>query len=136
MVFNLDNEYQTLAEKYKNEKELFTSFLDISDSQFTLDHNVSHLIIHSVDIAHHKIMDYMNWNEYNNAYIMAKVTLAMAYFNFNINIAKSLSGNQKLSSYSEGNRTESYKDTDALFDEYGLTPEVRAMLPKPRIKVF
>lgn len=64
-MFNLDNEYQTLAEKYKKEKELFTSFLDVSDSKFALYHNVSHLIIHSVDIAHHKIMDYMNWNEYN-----------------------------------------------------------------------
>ncbi len=135
-MFNLDNEYQILAENYKNEVELFTSFLNVSKSKLGLDHNTNHLIIHSVDIAHHKIMNYMNWKEYNEAYIMAKVTLAMAYFNFNINIAKSFSDNQKLSSYSEGNRTENYKDTDIYFDEYGLTPEVRAMLPKPRIKVI
>ena len=128
--------YQTLLEKYKKEQELFCGFLKSSESGLAIDNSTSNLILHCIDIAHHKILNYMRWKQYDDVYILAKVTLAMAYFNFNKNIAKSMSDNQTLSSFTEGNRSESYKDVDIVFDENGLTAEVRAMLPRARIQVI
>ena len=118
-----------LQKKYANEFSVIDGLID--DYEI-----ISSSLYYCIDQAEHKIIDYMNWQTYDNAYYMAKITLAMLYYRHNLNIAKEIKGTPALSSYSEGSRSETYKGTDIEFDDDGLTAEIKAMLPKPLLRVI
>lgn len=119
-----------------NEKVYNTIKNILCNNNMMVDSVTTELIKQCITTAETKICNYENWKEYNDDYLQAKMTLAIAYYNVNMEMLKESANNPVVSSYTEGSRSETYKTLDNTFDGDGLTTAVKAMLPTPKLRVY
>jgi len=73
---------------------------------------------------------------YNPDYQSAVISLALTYFQNDRVKFDLIKGNKNIKSVTQGVRSTTYGDSEITIDVDGLTPDVRAMLPYPKLKVF
>jgi hypothetical protein len=90
----------------------------------------------SVDKAYKAIMKYTGWDTFNSDYITAVYNLTTAYFNNDTVNSKSAKGERLITQQSQGSRSATYSNATISLDSDGLTNEVKAALPLPKLKVL
>lgn len=90
----------------------------------------------AVDKAYMAILKYSGWDTFNSEYIAAVYDLAIAYFNNDTVNTKTAKGERLITQQSQGSRSATYSNASINIDSDGLTGEVKAMLPLPKLKVL
>lgn len=81
-------------------------------------------------------MSYTGWDIFDERYISAWVSLSIAYYNQSKYQNDMANGKQIKASQTQGSRSETYVTSIKNIDSAGLTEDVRAMLPFPKLKVY
>jgi hypothetical protein len=90
----------------------------------------------AVDKAIKSICKYTGWTEFDINYHSALITLAITYLNNDRATYSSTKGERITKSVTQGARAESYDTPFIPLDSNGLTDQVKAMLPYPKLKVI
>jgi len=91
----------------------------------------------SIDKAYKAICKYIGFEDaYDGTYMAETICLADAYFNLDILNRDLLKGNRTVTQMAQGSRSVTYGSAKIELDSYGLTEDVRAMLPIPKLKVI
>lgn len=90
----------------------------------------------SVDKSYKSILKYTGWDTFNMDYIAAVYDLAIAYFNNDTVNTKTAKGERLITQQSQGSRSATYSNASISIDSDGLTNEVKAALPLPKLKVL
>lgn len=109
--------------------EIFTCIKDLLQSEgiTIIDTKVSLI----VDNAYNAICKYLGVSSetFNNEYFTATVQLSIVYYNLP-------TGFDKVTSKTQGARSQTISTTYSSIDSDGLTQQVKSMLPLPRLKVL
>lgn len=82
-------------------------------------------------------MVYTGWETFDERYVSAWISLTISYFNNDKYKNDISNGKQMKASQTQGSRSETYINTSTTnINTDGLTDDVKAMLPFPRLKVF
>ena len=81
-------------------------------------------------------MKYTGWSAIETGYEPIVASLALSYLMSDTQTARLFIGNPVISQQSQGSRSATYKANTTTFGEDGLTSEVKAALPLPKLKVF
>lgn len=101
------------------------------------DSSLNTLLNYAIDRAEIAIMTYTGWEMFDERYVSAWISLAISYFNNDKYKNETASGKQMKASQTQGSRSETYINTSTTnMNVDGLTDDVKAMLPLPRLKVF
>lgn len=98
--------------------------------------NMDMLIIYSINRAELAILSYTGWDIIEEIYAPAWISLSISYFNQSKYQTDIANGKQIKASQTQGSRSESYVNTITMINTDGLTEDVRAMLPLPRLKAY
>lgn len=120
-----------LLEKYADQIVSVHSITEISVGQ-------DYQLALSIDRAYKAIMKYTGIDEatYSGQFTSAVISLALHYFNNDRIKNQSANGERIVSSMTQGSRTVSYSSPMIAIGSDGLTDDVRAMLPLPKLKVL
>lgn len=100
------------------------------------DTSLDTLIAFAVNRAELAILAYTGWESIAETYAPAWISLSIAYYNHAKYQTEIANGKQIKASQTQGSRSVSYVNTITMINTDGLTEEVRAMLPLPRLKVY
>ncbi len=92
-------------------------------------------ILYAIDKACKCILKYTGWTVFDTLYTPALIALATAYINNDKFKYQVMDGHMIQASKTQGSRSESYLSPVVSLDSDGLTIEVKAMLPLPKLKV-
>ncbi|MPM89225.1 hypothetical protein SDC9_136333 [bioreactor metagenome] len=121
---------EKLIEKYAEQIELVKSLIAGAASEDDA------VIALSLDKAQKAIMQYTLWAAFDEEYISALIALAIQYLNNDKTRAKAANGERSVSMQTQGSRTVSYTSPVIEFSKDGLSEDVRAMLPRPKLRVL
>lgn len=124
-------DFEALATKYAAE----LSYIDALFQREGISYNRDDMLI-AIDGAWRAIASYM-WIDYSNLtddYHNAVIRLAIAYYNNNQIVKGNLQGVLRYSQVVEAKRSFSLHSNVIEFDRYGLTAEVKAMLPVRKLR--
>jgi len=125
---------ETLKEKYAKELAYLQSlFADLG-----VDTLKESILIDAVNRAYVAIRNYLRLDENEDVtiYFDAAVALAKAYYNNSIIELNKATGKRTVTQKSQGSRSITYGTATTEIDNYGLTTDVKALLPLPRIKFY
>lgn len=97
---------------------------------------VDGLVNMAIDRAVKAIVHYTGWTAIEVGYESVVASLALSYLMADTQTARLFMDKPFISQQSQGSRSATYKTSVATFDESGLTAEVKAALPLPRLKVL
>ncbi|MEA4921393.1 MAG: hypothetical protein VB078_10810 [Clostridiaceae bacterium] len=121
---------------YENEYDLLKNMiLDSTGTTFD-DPIIKRDVLMSIDRAVKAILRYTGWVDMKTGYESVVCTLAMDYLMTNTQIYRLFMGKPIMSAQTQGSRSATYKADMPTIDGNGLTAEVKAALPLPRLKVF
>ena len=121
-----------LSLKYESELQTIKSILDLADTTPTTDL----LILIAIDKAYTAILRYTGWETFDINYTSAVYSLAIAYFNNDLNRNSLANGKRSVTQESEGSRSRTYQNPVITIDSDGLTYDAKAILPLPKLKVL
>lgn len=125
---------ETLKEKYAKELAYLQSlFADLG-----VDTLKESILMDAVNRAYIAIRNYLRLddNEDVTIYFNAAVALAKAYYNNSIIELNKATGKRTVTQKSQGSRSITYGTATTEIDNNGLTADVKALLPLPRIKFY
>lgn len=125
---------ETLKEKYAKELAYLQSlFADLG-----VDNLKESILMDAVNRAYIAIRNYLRLddNEDVTIYFDAAVALAKAYYNNSIIELNKATGKRTVTQKSQGSRSITYGTATTEIDNNGLTADVKALLPLPRIKFY
>lgn len=125
---------ETLKEKYAKELAYLQSlFADLG-----VDTLKESILMDAVNRAYIAIRNYLRLddNEDVTIYFDAAVALAKAYYNNSIIELNKATGKRTVTQKSQGSRSITYGTATTEIDNNGLTADVKALLPLPRIKFY
>lgn len=125
---------ETLKEKYAKELAYLQSlFADLG-----VDTLKESILMDAVNRAYVAIRNYLRLddNEDVTIYFDAAVALAKAYYNNSIIELNKATGKRTVTQKSQGSRSITYGTATTEIDNNGLTADVKALLPLPRIKFY
>lgn len=125
---------ETLKEKYAKELAYLQSlFADLG-----VDTLKESILMDAVNRAYVAIRNYLRLDENEDVtiYFDAAVTLAKAYYNNSIIELNKATGKRTVTQKSQGSRSITYGTATTEIDNNGLTADVKALLPLPRIKFY
>lgn len=125
---------EALTAKYENEVTYLQSmFADLGVT--TLKESI---LIDAVNRAYIAIRNYLRLDRDEDVtiYFDAAVTLAKVYYNNSIVELNRATGKRTVTQKTEGSRSITYGTATTEIDKYGLTQDVKALLPLPRIKFY
>lgn len=125
---------ETLKEKYARELAYLQSlFADLG-----VDTLKESILMDAVNRAYIAIRNYLRLddNEDITIYFDAAVALAKAYYNNSIIELNQATGKRTVTQKSQGSRSITYGTATTEIDNNGLTADVKALLPLPRIKFY
>lgn len=125
---------ETLKEKYAKELAYLQSlFADLG-----VDTLKESILMDAVNRAYVAIRNYLRLDENEDLtiYFDAAVALAKAYYNNSIIELNKATGKRTVTQKSQGSRSITYGTATTEIDNNGLTADVKALLPLPRIKFY
>lgn len=125
---------ETLKEKYARELAYLQSlFADLG-----VDTLKESILMDAVNRAYIAIRNYLRLDENEDVtiYFDAAVALAKAYYNNSIIELNKATGKRTVTQKSQGSRSITYGTATTEIDNNGLTADVKALLPLPRIKFY
>ncbi|MBR5497070.1 MAG: hypothetical protein IKV76_03725 [Clostridia bacterium] len=125
---------ETLKEKYAKELAYLQSlFADLG-----VDTLKESILMDAVNRAYVAIRNYLRLDENEDVtiYFDAAVALAKAYYNNSIIELNKATGKRTVTQKSQGSRSITYGTATTEIDNNGLTADVKALLPLPRIKFY
>lgn len=125
---------ETLKEKYA--KEL--AYLQSLFADLDVDTLKESILMDAVNRAYVAIRNYLRLDENEDVtiYFDAAVALAKAYYNNSIIELNKATGKRTVTQKSQGSRSITYGTATTEIDNNGLTADVKALLPLPRIKFY
>lgn len=125
---------EDLQEKYSSELEYIKSVM-LGNSDFSPDDNI---LLASIDRAYTAIRNYLHLeaNDDLTPYFVAATTLAIVYYTNNVVVNGKAAGTRTITQKSQGSRSITYGSANIELDAQGLTADVKALLPKPKLRVF
>lgn len=117
---------------YNNEISDIKILLSISNEDCSKDIPITA----AVDKAYKAILKYTGWDTFNSDYMTVLYDLAITYFNNGTVNSKSAKGERIITQQSQGSRSATYSNASINIDSDGLTDEVKAALPLPKLKVL
>lgn len=94
-------------------------------------------ILLSIDKAYKAICKYCGWDIVPNEYVSATIQLATLYLNDKVNINKSVDGERQITQFTEGSRSKAFSSiVTTVINSDGLTDDIKAMLPLPKLRCF
>lgn len=115
-------------------KAKYSMEFDILKDTFSTQKDIDILL--AIDKAYKAICKYCGWITVPAEYITATIQLASIYLNGNINVNKSVSGERTINSITQGSRSVSYGSNTVTINSNGLTTDIIAMLPLPKLRCF
>lgn len=130
----------------ENEVKVYWRYYDIFNIEYdyigqmfddsNIDYDQYKLML-TIKRAYDAICRYTGYEgEYNPDYQMATISLAITYFQNDRVKFEMIKGNKPIKSITQGSRAVAYGENEIAIDDDGLTPDVRAMLPLPKLRVF
>lgn len=123
-----------LQEKYSSELEYIKSVM-LGNSDFAPDDNI---LLASIDRAYTAIRNYLYLEADADIkpYYVAAATLAITYYTNSIVVNNKAAGTRTVTQKSQGSRSITYGSATIEIDSSGLTADVKALLPKPKLRVL
>lgn len=117
--------------KYANELAVIIELLEITtDIDFVKEMS----ILLAIDAAYKNILKYTGWDIFNTDYIGTVYSLAIAYYNNDSVNKNSAVGKRAITQKTDGSRSRTYAKATIELDRNGLIPEVKAILPLPKLR--
>lgn len=117
-----------LVIKYTDELTAIKSILLITDTVSDIP------IALAIDKTYKAIFKYTGWDTFNADYMSTLYSLSIAYYNNeNINNNSAI-GKRAVTQKTDGSRSRTYAKANIEIDADGLTQEVKAMLPLPKLR--
>lgn len=91
----------------------------------------------NIDKAYKAICKYLDYaGDKTEEYILPTISLTKAYFNIDKINTDLVKGNRSVTQMSQGSRSVTYRKPTIEIDSEGLTEDVKAMLPLPKLRVI
>lgn len=124
--------FTDLTTKYQEEISNIKTLLSIPSDDKSNDVTIAL----SVDKAYKVILKYTDWVNFNSEYISTLYDLAVVYLNNDSIKKKTATGDRFITQQSQGSRSVTYSNAKISIDADGLTDQVKAVLPLPKLKVI